>query len=269
MPPTVRQGVLHLFEKSVLWPLLLGTAGFLASVICDGIERSGRIGATAGDGGGLAKVYQHATIVLAATGRTVGISILAFGVAALAGAALFGAIVVIPWSERVVLPVLTLLRATPVIVFAPLVYRALDVNLPLTYLTLGAMVALFPITTIPIARMKMVPAAFLDVAAAHGASKKEQRFYIRGPWAVAGWLDGLRTGASLAVIGVVVTEMIYVKEGYCGSIFMTGLQTYSSSIILAALFALGTVAYLWSTVVDVGARWCERRYYGQSEREGD
>jgi ABC-type nitrate/sulfonate/bicarbonate transport system permease component len=66
-------------------------------------------------------------------------------------------------------------------------------------------------------------------------------------------------GATLAVIGVVVAEMIYPKG--LGQIFQSALTEYRSDVVFAGLVTLSIAAFIWSELVSYVGNWIQVRYF--------
>jgi NitT/TauT family transport system permease protein/taurine transport system permease protein len=142
-----------------------------------------------------------------------------------------------PFLGRVTGPVLASLFAVPLITWYPLfmVWFGLGPSSKVAY---GVVSAFFPIAINTMNGLRGADRNFLLYGRAIGCSRTETVFKILIPLALPSIIAGLRIGASLAVIGVVVAEMLASVNGI-GFIITSSRNEYATgNVYFGILLAL-------------------------------
>ncbi|MGZ8874810.1 MAG: ABC transporter permease [Halobacteriota archaeon] len=197
--------------------------------------------------------------IVLATWQTLLSSAVAFALAMVTGAFFVGIAVFIPVTRQPILATMTVFRSAPIIVLAPTIYSLSNADGVITRYVLGALVAVFPLAVVPIERAARVPIDFIATARVHGASTMEIHRHLELPWSLSGFLESMRMGATLAIIGVVVSEMVYPSG--LGRIMQEAMAGYRTAIIFAGLVSLSIGAFIWSSIVSAVANWLQSRYF--------
>jgi NitT/TauT family transport system permease protein len=146
-----------------------------------------------------------------------------------------------PFLGAVTGPILTSLFAVPLITWYPLFMVWFSIG-PASKVAYGVVSAFFPIAINTMNGLRAVDRKFLIYGRAIGCSRTQIIFRILIPLALPSIVAGLRIGASLAIIGVIVAQMI-ASLGGIGFIITSAKNTYATGdvyfgIVLALFCAL-------------------------------
>src|SRR6266545_1856202 len=156
-------------------------------------------------------------------------------------------------ASRFSLPLLESTYALPWIVLYPLAVLWLGIG-PTSKIGFAAVTAFFPVLLTTTAAVATTESRAVLLARALGATRSQTFTKVLIPFALPQILSGLRIGAGLAVIGVLVGEMLLSLNGigyvisYYRSIFESGY------VYLGIVLGIGLAA-----LVNVGMEWVERR----------
>lgn len=210
--------------------------------------------------------FVHTSKVLGATADTIMASLLAFALASCFATLLLVLATAVPLVEDLTVPVLVLFRSAPVIVLAPIIYSLLGGDPATTRIIVGILISIFPLSMLPLREMHLAPHQYVDAARAMGARPYQIRWGILLPWSVGALLQGLRVGVSLAVIGVVVSEMVYPNRDGIGRIFIATGQQFQVELKLAALLSISLATLLLTYLVENISNQIHRRIYGTDKQ---
>ena len=156
-------------------------------------------------------------------------------------------------TSRFLMPLLESAYALPWIVLYPLAVVWLGIG-STSKIAFAAVTASIPVLLTTTAAVSTVEARGTLLARALGASRLQMVTKVLIPFALPQVLSGLRVGAGLAVIGVVVGEMLLSLGG------IGYLISYYRSIFESGYVYLGIVLGVALTVlVNLGMEWVERR----------
>jgi len=121
----------------------------------------------------------------------------------------------------------TLLKASPAIVFVPLLIRLLGTGLA-PKVSVAAMISFFPMFMGGLDGIAGAPLAVRELASIYGASPWRRLAWVEAPYALSGIMTGLKSSAPLSVVGAIVGEyMIGGTRGGLGSFIMSNSVTIS------------------------------------------
>ena len=155
--------------------------------------------------------------------------------------------------ERFLSPYLVASQAIPVVAIAPLLVIWLGPGLTSKVL-ICALIVFFPVLIITVTGLRAVPRSLHDLMLSLRATRWQILRYLEIPAALGIFLGGLRIGATLAVIGAVVGELVGANRGL-GFLINVGRGQYDTALVFVAIFALVFIALaLYGIVV-----WLESR----------
>lgn len=164
-------------------------------------------------------------------------------------------------AERFLSPYLVASQAIPIVAIAPLLIIWLGPGL-LSKVAVCALIVFFPVLIITVAGLRAVPRSLHDLMGALHATRWQVLRYLEIPAALPIFLSGLRIGATLAVIGAVVGELVGADSGL-GFLINVGRGQYDTALVFVAIFTLIVIALsLYGIIVWLEGRllsWQERR----------
>lgn len=155
--------------------------------------------------------------------------------------------------ERSVFPLIVLVKATPIVVIAPLLIIWMGYG-PMPKVVMAALLSFFPILVNTIIGLRSVNPTALEFLESVSASEWEIFLRLRAPHALPYVLSGFKTSVSLAVIGAVVAEWAGAGEGL-GRVVFTSAANLDEVSVFAAVFVLAGMGILLTAMVT----WLERR----------
>jgi len=189
-----------------------------------------------------AAVAERATLFSAAVTTMQG-ALLGFLAAAVVG---FGVALVLASSKSVryaLYPHVLVVQMFPVIVLAPIFVLWVGPGLP-SVARIAFLISFFPVVANATQGLISTDANMVDLFRMARASRLQEMFWLRVPYALPDTLTGLRIAASLAMIGAIAGEFFAGSSagGTGGLGFMVII--YFGQMKTAALFATGFVACL-------------------------
>lgn len=184
---------------------------------------------------------------------TASMSILGFVLGSLLGAVAGYALGLLPVWEKVLSPYILALQIAPKVAFAPLFILWFGYNAwPKLIVTI--LVVFFPILVNVLQAMRVMDRDFVNLARAYNMSKTKIFFKVMMPFSMPNLLAGLRIGATLAVIGITVGELVggEIGLGYLISFGQGQANTAMVFDAIALLTLIGIVMY-WA-VTSIEAR---------------
>ncbi|MFC6718062.1 ABC transporter permease [Natrialbaceae archaeon GCM10025810] len=184
----------------------------------------------------------------AVTGTTAGVG-LVFGGAI--GVTLAFAMIHSRAATKTLLPYVIALRIAPVIAVAPLLFLWVGRGV-LARALVVATLTVFPMTIATLDGLRSTPEPYLELLETVDASKTAAFVHVRVPAAAPSVFAGVKTAATLSVIGAVVTEFVTLEAGLGYRVFETSsyLRTAETYAALVALSLLGIGFYLVPVAIE-------------------
>jgi NitT/TauT family transport system permease protein len=182
---------------------------------------------------------------------TASMSILGFALGGLLGAAFGYALGLLPTWEKVLSPYILALQIAPKVAFAPLFILWFGFN-SLPKLITTILVVFFPILVNVLQAMRVLDRDLVNLARAYNMSTAKIFWKIMVPYSMPNLMAGLRIGATLAVIGVTVGELVGGEIGL-GYLISFGQGSANTSMVFDAIILLtviGIVMYWAVTTIE-------------------
>jgi NitT/TauT family transport system permease protein len=187
-------------------------------------------------------IFFHVTIAIA--GFVIG-SVLGAGLGYLLGMSVF--------LEKVLSPYILGLQIAPKVAFAPLFIMWLGYN-SWPKLIVTILVVFFPILVNVLQSMKTVDRDLINLARAYSMSRMQIFWKIEVPTSMPALMAGLRIGATLAVIGVTVGELVGGNTGL-GYLITFGEGQANTAMVFNAIVLLTLIGIvLYGAVAMIEAR---------------
>jgi len=166
--------------------------------------------------------------------------------------------------ERSVFPLIILIKATPIVVIAPLLIIWMGYNTT-PKIVMAALLCFFPILVNTIIGLRSVHPTTLEFLQSVAASEWEIFVRLRVPHSLPYVLSAFKTSVSLAVIGAVVAEWAGAGEGL-GRVVFTQAANLDEVAVFASVFVLAGMGILLTAIVT----WLEKRllYWHESALAG-
>jgi len=182
---------------------------------------------------------------------TASMSILGFILGGLLGAVAGYTLGLLPTWEKVLSPYILALQIAPKVAFAPLFILWFGYNAwPKLIVTI--LVVFFPILVNVLQAMRVMDRDLVNLARAYNMSKAKIFFKIMLPYSMPNLLAGLRIGATLAVIGITVGELVGGEVGL-GYLISFGQGQANTAMVFDAiglLTVIGIVMYWAVTAIE-------------------
>jgi NitT/TauT family transport system permease protein len=184
---------------------------------------------------------------------TVTIATLGFVIGSLLGAAMGYILGMSIFIEKVLSPYILGLQIAPKVAFAPLFIMWLGYNAwPKLIVTI--LVVFFPILVNVLQSMKTVDRDLVNLARAYSMSRMQIFWKIEVPASMPALMAGLRIGATLAVIGVTVGELVGGNTGL-GYLITFGEGQANTAMVFDAIVLLTLIGIvLYGAVAAIEAR---------------
>ena len=160
---------------------------------------------------------------------------------------------VAPRAEMVLSPYILALQIAPKVAFAPLFVMWLGFTVYPKILVV-VLIVFFPIMVNVLTAIRTVDPDMINLARSFSATRWQMFRMIEYPATMAPLFSGLRIGATLAVIGVVVGELVGGNTGL-GYLLIYGQGQGNTAVVFVTIILLtliGIVAYM-------GVAWAEAR----------
>jgi NitT/TauT family transport system permease protein len=179
------------------------------------------------------RLMRHTGVTLSQVliGLTVGVSI---------GATLGYLIAHSPLLEDLLSPVIVTLQSTPVVAYAPLLVIWFGSG-PTSKIITGVLIVFFPMLMNTVVGIRSVPRNLHDLMKVHQATRWQIFTKLEVPAALPVLFTGLKTAATLAVIGAVVGEFINASAGL-GFLIISARTTYDTPLVFVCVIALAAMA---------------------------
>ena len=175
---------------------------------------------------------------------TASVSVLGFVLGGVFGAVSGYALGASQFWERVLSPYILALQIAPKVAFAPLFILWFGYNI-WPKLIVTVLVVFFPILVNVLQSMRTVDRDLVNLARAYSMSRAQIFTKIRFPSSIPNLMAGLRIGATLAVIGVTVGELVGGETGL-GYLITYGEGQANTAMVFDSIFLLtviGVVMY--------------------------
>ena len=184
---------------------------------------------------------------------TLGIAVLGFGLGSALGAGAGYALGMSPVFERVLSPYILALQIAPKVAFAPLFIMWFGYN-AMPKLLVTVLIVFFPILVNVLQAMKTVDRDLVNLARAYDMSRWAIFLKVELPSSLPSLFAGLRIGATLAVIGVAVGELVGGNTGL-GYLITFGEGVANTAMVFVAIGMLTLIGIaLYVAVARVEAR---------------
>ena len=179
---------------------------------------------------------------------TASMSILGFALGGLLGAVFGYALGLMPTWEKVLSPYILALQIAPKVAFAPLFILWFGYNAwPKLIVTI--LVVFFPILVNVLQSMRVLDRDMINLARAYNMSRTKIFLKIMLPASMPNLLAGLRIGATLAVIGITVGELVGGEIGL-GYLISFGQGQANTAMVFNAIVLLTVIgiAMYWAVI---------------------
>jgi NitT/TauT family transport system permease protein len=176
---------------------------------------------------------------------TAAFSILGFVLGSLLGAVAGYALGLLPTWEKVLSPYILALQIAPKVAFAPLFILWFGYN-ALPKLTVTVLVVFFPILVNVLQAMRVMDRDLVNLARAYNMNLPKIFWKVMLPFSLPNLMAGLRIGATLAVIGITVGELVGGEVGL-GYLISFGQGQANTAMVFDAIGLL--------TVIGIAMYW--------------
>jgi NitT/TauT family transport system permease protein len=153
-----------------------------------------------------------------------------------------------PIVETILSPIIVAFQATPIVAYAPLLVVWFGTGLTSKYVTC-AIIVFFPTLLNTIVGIRNVPQDWRDLMRSLNASWLETFIKLELPSAMPVFLTGLKTSATLALIGAVVGEFVSARSGL-GFWVNLARNQYDTPLVFVVVFTMTSLALgLYGTVM--------------------
>lgn len=170
---------------------------------------------------------------------TASMAMLGFFLGGLLGAIFGYALGLLPTWEKVLSPYILALQIAPKVAFAPLFIMWFGFN-AWPKLVVTILVVFFPILVNVLQAMRVMDRDLINLARAYNMSGAKIFFKIMLPFSMPNLMAGLRIGATLAVIGVTVGELVGGETGL-GYLISFGQGQANTSMVFDAIILLTVI----------------------------
>jgi NitT/TauT family transport system permease protein len=231
-------GILFLLAWQFL-PPALGVPSYIIPTVTDLAREFGRMVQREN-----LMVHVVSTVTIASAGFVIG---------SLLGAAMGYVLGMSVFIEKVLSPYILGLQIAPKVAFAPLFIMWLGYN-AWPKLVVTILVVFFPIMVNVLQSMKTVDRDLINLARAYSMSRMQIFWKIEVPASMPALMAGLRIGATLAVIGVTVGELVGGNTGL-GYLITFGEGQANTAMVFNAIVLLTLVGIvLYAVVAAIEAR---------------
>lgn len=141
-----------------------------------------------------------------------------------------------PALERLLSPYLVASQAIPIVAIAPLLIIWFGPGI-FSKILICALVVFFPVLVNTVVGVRAVPQHLRDLMYSMHATPLQTLRYLEIPASLPVFLGGLRTGATLSVIGAVVGESVGADRGL-GFLVSVGRGQFDTALVFVAVFTL-------------------------------
>lgn len=142
--------------------------------------------------------------------------------------------------ERLLAPIIVLFQSTPIVAYAPLLIIWFGSGVESKIIT-STLIVFFPMLMNTVVGVRQVPLHLRDLMRVFHATPWQTLVKLELPAAMPVLLTGLKTSATLAVIGAVVGEFIVANEGL-GFMINLARQQYDTPLVYVGVMTLALMA---------------------------
>jgi NitT/TauT family transport system permease protein len=142
--------------------------------------------------------------------------------------------------EDLLSPIIVALQSTPIVAYAPLLVIWFGSGIESKIITC-ALIVFFPMLMNTVVGIRNVPTDLRDLMRVSRASRRQMLLKLELPAAMPILLTGLKTSATLAVIGAVVGEFIVANAGL-GFLIVQARGTFDTPLVFVGVLTLAAVA---------------------------
>jgi NitT/TauT family transport system permease protein len=157
-----------------------------------------------------------------------------------------------PLVSNAIYPLLVLTQSIPKVALAPILVIALGAN-ELPRITVTFLVAFFPLVISIAAGLLSVPAELIELGRSFKASKLQELYRIRLPYAVPFIFSGLKVAVALAVVGAVVGEFVAADRGL-GYLITSSTAFFKTPLAFGAMILLSLMGIVLFQLVVIVER---------------
>ena len=168
------------------------------------------------------------------------------------GLALGYAIAKAPWLESALSPIIVALQSTPIVAYAPLLVIWFGTG-PASKVVTTAVIVFFPTLVNAIVGIRGVSPRLRDLMRSLGAGRWRMFALLELPSALPVILAGLKTSATLAVIGAVVGEFVGSGSGL-GVLVIMARSQYNTALVVVTVLTMTAIALSLYSLVAL-AEW--------------
>ncbi|MDC0230215.1 ABC transporter permease [Deltaproteobacteria bacterium] len=152
-----------------------------------------------------------------------------------------------PLISSAIYPLLVLTQSIPKVALAPILVVILGAN-ELPRLVITFLVAFFPLVIAISVGFMAVPEELTELGRSFKASKFQELYRIRLPYAVPFIFSGLKVAIALAVVGAVVGEFVNADKGL-GYMIITATAFFKVPVAFGALIILSVMGVVLFQIV--------------------
>jgi len=156
-----------------------------------------------------------------------------------------------PLLEELLSPIIVAMQSTPIVAYAPLLIIWFGSG-PISKILTSAMIVFFPTLMNTVVGLRNVPQNLRDLMRSLNATRLQTFLRLEMPAALPVLLTGLKTSATLAVIGAVVGEFVSAGAGL-GFLVSLARNQFNTPLVLVAVFMMTALAlslYLLITLLE-------------------
>ena len=152
-----------------------------------------------------------------------------------------------PLISSAIYPLLVLTQSIPKVALAPILVVMLGAN-ELPRLVITFLVAFFPLVIAIAVGLVAVPDELIELGRSLKASKLQELYRIRLPYAVPFIFSGLKVAIALAVVGAVVGEFVNADKGL-GYMIITATAFFKTPVAFGSLILLSIMGVVLFQIV--------------------
>jgi len=145
-----------------------------------------------------------------------------------------------PSAEKLVSPYLIASQSIPIVAIAPLLVIWFGPGL-ISKILICSLIVFFPVLINTVVGLREVPQDLHYLLRSLGTTPIKTLYYLEIPAALPIFLGGLRVGATLAVIGAIVGELVGSDRGL-GFLINVGRGQYDTALVFVAVITLVIMA---------------------------
>ena len=154
--------------------------------------------------------------------------------------------------EQAIYPLLILTQSIPKVALAPILVIIFGPNeLPRVIVTF--LVAFFPLVISMTSGLLAAPAELIELVRACRATRMQEFFRIRLPYAVPFIFSGLKVAITLSVVGAVVGEFVAADKGL-GYLITTSTAFFKTPVAFGAMAILSLLGIVFFQLIAVAER---------------